>query len=394
MMEFRKSMDRLLGAEVESGNLAGVSALALHHGKEIYESYFGDADREAHVPMARDTIIRLYSMTKPVTAAAVMILAERGLIDLLDPVSRYLPEFGDMTVLPEPGREEKCQREITLTDLLNMTSGILYPEYWEGCNPAGRKVDEVLRPVIRRIAEGEVVSTREFVRKIAECPLGFQPGERWGYGYGADVLGAVVEVAAGMSFEEFLKKEIFDPLQMADTGFFVPKEKLPRFAMSYDGAGEGVLIPATASNLGEYYTDDGKTGRFASGGAGLVSTLDDYARFAQMMVSGGSFKGQRILGEHTVRFMTRNRLRPDQMGPLDWCGNRGYGYGNLMRVLVDQKAAGSNAALGEFGWDGWTGNYVSMDPENDLVFLLFTQKRGVVLETLIRRLKFILYGAI
>ncbi len=387
MFDYQTIMDGLVQREIEAGRVKGASALVLHRDKELYYGAFGQADAERDIPMRRDTIIRLYSMTKPVTAAAVMVLAERGEIDLWDPVSRYLPCFEGARVW-QYGRAIPAQRENTIYDLLNMTSGIPYPD--ETHEP-GRRMKAVVEELVRRRREGERVDTGEYMRGIASVPLCFQPGTRWMYGFSADVLGGIIESVSGITFGEFLKREIFAPLEMMDTGFFVPAAKRDRLAQYYDMGENGLFVPHRDNHLGEYFGEDVA---FESGGAGLVSTLDDYSHFASMMVHGGEYRGRRILGKKTVEFMGQNRLSEGQRVSLDWESTRGYGYGCLMRVLIDQGAAGTIASLGEYGWDGWTGNYVTMDPREELVILYFVQQCGVDVLPTIRKLRMATYAAL
>lgn len=387
MYQYKETMDRLMEQEVESGNVMGASALVLHRGRELYYNAFGLADRERHYAMKRDTIIRLYSMSKPVTAAAVMILAERGGLDLWDPVSKYLPCFAGQKVWDAEKGEIPAEREVTIYDLLNMTSGITYPD--EATEP-GRRMGALLERLAEARGKGRRVDTQDYMRGIASVPLVFQPGDRWMYGFSADVLGGVVEAACGRSFGSFLRQELFELLEMPDTGFFVPAGKLARFAQAYEQTENG-LIPHTGAHLGECYQEDVA---FESGGAGMVSTLDDYAHFATMLVQGGIYKGKHILGRKTVDFMARNHLTERQAQSLDWDSVKGYGYGCLMRILEDGGAAGSNASYGEFGWDGWTGNYVTMDRKEDLVFLYFIQLCGAGTTPLVRKLRMATYGAL
>lgn len=388
MYDFRKTMDRLVEREVAEGRVKGASALVLHRGKEIYFNAFGLADEEREIPMRRDTVIRLYSMTKPVTAAAVMLLAERGELDLWDPVSKYLPCFRGQKVWSAEKGEIPAERENTIYDLLNMISGITYPD--EAHEP-GRRMKAAVEELVRRRRAGERVDTQEYIRHIASVPLCFQPGERWLYGFSADVLGGVIEAVSGTTFGEFLKREIFEPLEMPDTGFFVPESKKGRLAQYYDVTEGGIFVPHMDSHLGEYFGEDVA---FESGGAGLVSTLDDYSHFASMMIDGGIYKGRHILGRRTVEFMGQNRLNERQRASLDWDSTRGYGYGCLMRVLIDQGAAGTVASQGEYGWDGWTGNYVTMNPKEELIILYFVQRCGADVLSTVRKLRMTVYAAI
>lgn len=386
MYQYKEAMDRILQSEVESGWVKGVSALVLHRGEELYYNAFGLADEARGIPMRRDTIIHLYSMTKPVTAAAVMILAERGEIDLWDPISKYLPCFVGQKVWSDEKGEIPADREPCIFDLLNMTSGIPYPD---GSTEPGRRMEKVIQEFVARRERGERVDTQEYMRGIASVPLCYQPGGPWMYGFSADVLGGIIEVVSGKRFGQFLREELFDPLEMPDTGFFVPGEKQDRFAQHYEPTEDGRLIPHMGSHLGEYFGEDVA---FESGGAGLVSTLDDYGHFASMMVNGGIYKGKRILGRRTVAFMSQNRLNDSQYQTFDW--TRGYGYGCLMRVLMNQGAAATNGSLGEFGWDGWTGNYVTMSPKDELVILYFIQRCGAGFTTAARKIRMVTYGAL
>lgn len=389
MFDYRETMDRLIQKSIEEGEYAGASALVLHRGREIYFNTFGYADREKQIPVKRDTIFRMFSMTKPVTSAAVMILAERGDIDLRDPVSKYLPCFAGQKVLKEDGSLQPAERDSTIWDMLHMLSGIPYPD--EGTE-SGRQMGRLFRSLIARREAGEIVDTQEYLREIARVPLLFQPGEKWMYGLSADVLGGVIEAVCGMRFGEFLQKELFGSLGMKDTGFYVPEDKKYRFAQIYEWKEEsGRLEPFCRSHLGEYYNEDVA---FESGGAGLVSTLDDYSHFAQMLLHKGEYNGKRILGKKTVEFMAQDRLTPQQKQDYNWDSLRGYGYGCLMRVLTDQGGLNGNASLGEFGWDGWTGNYVTIDPADELVLLFFIQRCGAGTTPLVRKLRMATYASL
>ncbi len=379
---YRQTAGEILRREVEEGRVPGVSALVLHKGEELYFGAYGMADVENRIPMQRDTIIRLFSMTKPVTAVAVMILAERGEIDLMDPVDRYLPEFRDPMVWQENGEIVPASRSIRILDLLSMTSGIPYPD---DSHEPGRRIGKLFGELIGRRLAGETVTTRDYVKEIAKVPLCFHPGEKWMYGLSADVLGAVVESVSGMRFGEFLRREILEPLDMPDTGFFVPEEKKSRFAQIYLWNQElGRVAPSLDCHLGVYYGEDVA---FESGGAGLVSTLDDYGHFASMLVNGGVYRGRRILGSRTVEFMTRDALTEKQKSSFSWDSLAGYGYGCLMRTLVDPAKEGVAGNMGTFGWDGWTGNYVVMDPKDELVFLYFIQRGDTWTMPVVRKLR-------
>ncbi|MCH5270174.1 MAG: beta-lactamase family protein [Lachnospiraceae bacterium] len=390
MFLYKRIMDNILKEAIEEGRIVGANLLLMQHGKELYSSSQGYADREAGILMKRDTIFRMFSMTKPVTAVAVLMLAERGKLDLWDPVSDYIPEFKNMQVMDEDGNIKKAEREIRVMDLLTMTSGLTYGD--EDCEPAKRMATLFWQLEQERKA-GHPTDTLGYCRKAAEIPLCFQPGEKWRYGFSADILGGIVEVASGLRFGKFLEKEIFIPLGMRDTGFVVPEEKRERFAVNYEWKEEtGGLGPFTADPLGlEGYGEDLV---FESGGASLVSTIDDYSRFANMLVHGGCLEGVRILGKKTVEFMRSNHLNMAQRASCNWESMKGHGYGCLVRVLENPGEWGSNASIGEFGWDGWTGNYVTMDPTEEMVLLYFIQRCGAGTTAEARKLRMAAYAAL
>ncbi len=388
--DYKKAMDDIIEGAIKRDFIAGANTLVLHKGKEIYQSSFGYQDKENKIPMTRDTIFRMFSMSKPVTAVAVMILVERGLLDLWDNLSDYIPEFKNLKVYLPDGSLATTEKEITIWHLLNMTSGIPYPNLE---TQSGRDMDELFKNIDRELEAGRPTSTLEYCRQIAGVPLSFEPGEKWQYGLSADILGGVIEVVSKKSFGEFLQEEIFEPLGMKDTGFFVPEDKWHRFSRNYKwNEDTKELEPFFARHLGlEGYKENVK---FESGGAGLVSTIDDYLKFAQMMLHGGSYEGIRILGRKTVEMMTKDQLKPEQKVDYNWGSVLGYGYGCLMRIMIDNGEAGSNASIGEFGWDGWTGNYVTMDPSEEFILLYFIQRCDAGTTAEVRKLRMAAYAAI
>ncbi|MDR0948869.1 MAG: beta-lactamase family protein [Lachnospiraceae bacterium] len=389
MMNYQKTMDNLLCNAIHAGEINGANVLMIHKGQELYRANYGYADKEQEVPMRHDTIFRLYSMTKPITAVAVMILAERGEIDLRDPVSYYLPCFCDQKVLMPDGSLVRANRDSTIWDMLHMSSGIPYPDPG---HQSARDIDVIFRDAIARREAGERVDTQEYVRRIAQIPLMFHPGEKWMYGLSADILGAVVEVVSQKSYGKFLQDELFGPLAMEDTAFFVPESKKARFAQNYIWSSEEQkLVPFTKSHLGEYY---GADVAFESGGAGLVSTISDYRNFATMLLGKGTFRANKILGVKTVEFMTKDHLTPAQKQDFNWDSLWGHGYSCLMRMVLDQGAAHTNAGIGEFGWDGWTGNFFAVSPADELILLYFIQRCDSGMTPLMRKLRMATYGAI
>ena len=383
-------MDSIVAEGIAKGNVIGVNALFIKDNKELYFSSQGYADREAGKPMTRDTIFRLFSMTKPITAAAVLMLAERGKLDLWDNVSKYIPEFANTEVVDSLGNIVKAHREINIWHLLTMTSGIPYPDM--DCE-SGRRMDNLFKEIEAEFVAGKPTDTMEYCRRIAEIPLCFQPGEGWRYGLSADILGGIVEVVSGQKYGEFLKQYIFKPLDMKDTRFSETEEKNHRFAASYEWNEEKKgLIPFKRNHLGlEGYGEDVV---FESGGAGLVSTVDDYSHFAQMLLNGGTYNGVHILGRKTVELMRSSHLNERQRKDFNWDSLKGYGYGCLVRVLENPGANGCNANAGEFGWDGWTGNNIMMDQDENMMLLYFIQRCGAGTTEEFRKLRMTAYASL
>lgn len=370
--EILNRADRAILKKINEGAIMGASLCVIHNGDEVYRKEFGMADKEKNIPMTRDSIFRCYSMTKPVTSAAVMTLVEKGKLALSDAASTYLPGFRNQKVLTENGLVP-VKREVTIQDLMDMTAGVTYPD---ASFPAGEYMQKMIDTYYADIEKGKPTTTYDLANLIGQQPLEFQPGEGWRYSFCADVLGAIIEVITGMKFSDYLKETIFQPLGMVDTDFYVPEEKQNRFMQNYEYKEDtGKLEPCTWQHLGLSYMHL-KQPAFESGGAGLVSTVDDYSRFTQMMLHHGTYHGVRILGRKSIEYMTRNNLTEQQAKMYDWDSLYGYGYGNLMRQMTDVHASGGLGSVGEFGWDGWLGSYVAMDPVEDLTIIYVIQKCG------------------
>lgn len=382
MDQLTLQLNSLLEQAVERGEVAGANLLVLKNGEELAYTQAGFAVKEQGIPYSRDTIARLYSMTKPVTAAAAMLLAERGALDLGQNLGDILPAFRDPQVW-EDGKKVPARRAILVHDLLSMTSGIPYP----GTDDAGARAAEVFDDAVQRLHGDNPMTSRELADRLGEGGLTFHPGDRWMYGSSADVLGAVIEEVSGMPFGEFLKKELFVPLGMKDTAFYVPKDKQHRLAETYEQTPEGVKRYETYNLAIDYGMD--KAPAFESGGAGLVSTIDDYAKFAAMLLNGGRHGDQQILQPRTVEFMTRGKMTPWQLESLwrTWESMYGYGYSNLMRIMEEPGMAHFQTWKGEYGWDGWLGCYFCNSPENKVTVLMTCQRRDAGTMVLTRRLR-------
>ena len=348
---------------VSSGQIAGCAVRIMRNDEVCLEEAYGCADIGRKVPMsAENTIFAIASMSKVITVAGIMRLYEQGLFKMWDPVSEYLPGFKHPKVAKEKpdGSYEivDAAGEVTMRQLFTMTSGVPYP--WED-TAAGRIRIEKEKEYLKDHAG--VPGNIEYSNLVGQLPLAFEPGERWMYGFSIDVLGAVTEVLSGKRLGEYLKENIFDPLGMKDTGFFVPAEKQDRLATLYQ-IHEG-LKPE------ERDFPDCQP-QFESGGGGMFSTVRDYSRFAQMLLHGGTLDGVRILGRKTVDLISTDHLTPEQRRGDSWETQRGYGYGLGVRVMTNPEFAGINGSVGEWGWDGAFGNWFCVDPKENLTCVYLT----------------------
>ena len=374
--------------QTKKDRLAGCSVLVGRRGGVAYFDCTGMADKELGKSFQRDTIVRIFSMTKPVTTVAAMMLYERGAFQLDDRVSKYLPEFAETPVW-KGGKIENTEVQSTpmlVRHLMTHTSGLTYGFMQSNA------VDESYRK--ERIEfQGDHETLEEAVKRLARVPLICQPGSQWNYSVSTDVLGRLVEVWSGLTLEEFMKKEIFDPLQMADTGFSVQKKNIERFSALYSPLHGGVGMSSIGSTsdenslerkglkLEESYTESRylKPARMFSGGGGLVSSIDDYSNFCQMLMNGGELKGQRLLGRKTVEHMRLNHLPENRdmaaMGQPVWSETSydGIGFGLGFAVVLDPAKASIVASVGEHHWGGAASTFFWLDPVEDLFVVFFTQ---------------------
>jgi CubicO group peptidase (beta-lactamase class C family) len=352
----------VIQAAVDKNQTAGVVVLVARHGKVAYLESFGKQDVEAGKPMPPDAVFRIHSMTKPITTAAALALHEEGKFQLDDPVSKYLPEFKGLRVYAGPGGQTaEAKREMTVRDLMRHTSGLTYGM------PNGSPVDKLY--IANRIADpGEGLA--DLVGKLGKLPLQYQPGTRFHYSYSTDVLGRLAEVASGKPLDELLRDRIFGPLDMRDTGFVVPDDKVDRFAASHGPGAKGTLRVLDAPARSPYRARR----KFLSGGGGLVSTARDYLQFCQMLLNGGELHGRRVLRPETVRAMTTNQL-PAEALPMSLGGVAvpGLGFGLGVSVRLEAKTPKPDAAAGEYGWSGAASTYFWVAPKAELVVIVLQQ---------------------
>ncbi|MBK6798948.1 MAG: beta-lactamase family protein [Acidobacteria bacterium] len=359
-------IDRVMQQYVDENRLAGAVALVLRDGRPVYERAFGWSDKEAGLRMTTDTIFRIASQTKAITSAAILSLVEQGKIVLTDPVSRFIPEFAKTTVAQgkdSAGAVVPAKRQITIKDLLTHTAGISY-----GTQPNVASLYEAkgLGPAA---GNGWYTADKKegicrTMERLASLPFIAQPGESWVYGYNTDILGCVVERAAGIPLDQFIRTQITDPLGMKDTQFYLPIRQRQRLAAVYASGSDGLITRAPEGSKGQGDYVNGPRQSYA-GGAGLLSTAHDYARFLEMIRNGGALDGVRILSPRAVKLMTTN-----QIGSL--APEEGLGFG-LGFQTTDRFGASGLAPVGAFGWGGAYGTVYSVDPEARLVMVLMIQ---------------------
>jgi len=362
-------VDAALKNFTDSGKLVGVSALVTKDGKEIYSGAFGYADREAKKKMARNTIVQIYSMTKPITGVALMTLWEKGKFRLDDPVAKYIPELANVKVYDGVDAAGKPilvapNRPMTIRDLARHTAGLTY------CSkdnlPALAPQCDAAKPLaIENTLD-------EFARKLGTLPLEYQPGENWRYSFAVDVQALLVQRLSGKPFDQYVRETILEPLHMKDTAYYVPPEKRERLAALYDWNPDGAPVRQPDEKAFRFNTGHWP---LTPGGYGLTSTLDDYSRFARMLLNGGELDGSRILKPATVRLMSTSVLDP-AVTDVIWLPSKGeVGFGIDFAVRIDPPKAKDGAAgeVGEFFWDGAAYTLFWVDPKNKLTAVFFTQ---------------------
>ncbi|MDI4232918.1 serine hydrolase [Bradyrhizobium sp. Arg237L] len=383
-----KILDAAFQSEVDSGKLPGAVVLIVRNGKVAYSRAFGYQDREKQIAMKPDAIFRIASMTKPLVSVAAMMLVEEGKLQLVSPVSAFLPEFKEVKVGVEKANDgtgkpelvlEPPRREMTIHDLLRHTSGLTYGQFGDSLVKQAYRSANIGAP-------GE--SLAAVVSKLAQLPLAYQPGTTFEYSMSTDVLGRVVEVASGMELDQFIAERITKPLGMPDTGFYVSEGHAGRVAEPQVDAATGKRPPMR---------DVSVRPSWLSGGGGMVSTAADYARFCQMLLNGGAFEGRRFLSPRTVAYMTTDHLPPGTVisqavqgfGSLIPSPALGQGFGLGFAVRTDVGRNPMPGSVGEFYWTGSSGTTFWIDPKENLVAILMVQVpllRGAYYRSLIRNM--------
>jgi len=392
-VERLERLGRHLDRYVSEGRLPGYACLVSRHGTEAWFGAGGQRDLARARPLTRDTLFRIYSMTKPVTSVALMTLYEQGLFQLDDPVARYIPAWRDLRVFAGGDAESFSvrapDRPMLIKDLFTHTSGLTYG--FLHAHP----VDAMYRARgIGLLAPRQTLA--DMIDALAELPLQFSPGTRWNYSVATDVLGYLVELFADQDLDDYIRTTITAPLGMVDSAFAVPAGAAERFAACYERAAGNTLRlqddPATSSYLSRP--------SFLSGGGGMVSTIDDYHRFARMLLGEGALDGVRILGRKTLAYMTSNHLPGNcdlaAMGQAAFAETpfEGIGFGLGFSVVLDPVAANVLDSPGEFAWGGAASTYFFVDPREDLVVVFMTQLLPSSAYPIRRQLKTLVYQAL
>jgi CubicO group peptidase (beta-lactamase class C family) len=387
-----QTLDRFLAARyVEPGRVAGLQLQIARKGELVHEVVLGMADRERGKPAARDTLWRIYSMTKPITSLAFMMLVEEGLVALDDPVSKFIPEWANLGVFAAgtgPFLTTPPARPMQMVDLLRHTSGLTYGFQTR------TNVDAAYRKL--KIAEATgPLDMDGFVAEMARLPLEFSPGEAWNYSVSTDVLGVLVQRISGQPFQDVLQQRIFDPLGMTETGFSVRADQKARFAACYNAAPKGGLVLQDDPETSPYLNPP----VFYSGGGGLVSTADDYMKFARMLAAGGVLDGQRLIAPRTLKLMASNHLPGGQdltnlsRSLFSEATNAGVGFGLGFAVTFDPVKAMLPSTPGEFYWGGAASTAFWIDPVEEIAVVFMTQVMPSSTYPIRRELRTLVYSA-
>lgn len=377
---------------IKSGKLPGAQLQILRKGELVHQMVLGHADLERGIPVTPETVYRIYSMTKPITSLAFMMLVEQGLVALDDPVSRFIPEFKALAVFSAgigPYITTRVSRQMQMVDLLRHTSGLTYGFQFRS------NVDAAYRKQVLSDRAGPL-DMAGFVDALAKLPLEFSPGDAWNYSVSTDVLGVLVQRISGQSFESFVKERILDPLGMTETSFQVREDQRSRFAACYLPTPEAGLKLQDDPQTSVYLTPP----VFHSGGGGLVSTIGDYAKFCQMLVNRGQYKGRHLVAPATLRMMTANQLPGGadlasmSRSMFSEATNAGVGFGLGFAVVFDPVKALVPSSVGEFYWGGAASTAFWIDPVEDIAVIFMSQLMGSATYPVRRELRTLVYSAL
>lgn len=389
--------DHLQREYIDKGRIAGCQVAVARHGHQAFFRSFGHMDLAAGKAMADDTIFRIYSMTKPITSIALMSLFEKGLFQLDDPVSRFVPSWANQRVYVsgegETMKTEPLDRPVSIRDMLRHTGGLTYGGGLPGVG-VQHPVDHIYRGLKVRSFGGND-DMMSFMNKLSQTPLVYQPGQKWMYSLSTDVCGALVEIISGKPFAQYLQETIFDPLGMVDTSFHVAPDKHHRLAANYSRNEDKTLKLIDDPQTSAYRQAPG----FYSGGGGLTGTTADYLRFCEMLRRGGELDGARIVGPRTLAMMHMNHLKDGQdltqtaVGAFSETSNSGVGFGLGFAMVMDQVAAGV-LGQGDYYWGGAASTIFSVDPKEDLSMVFMTQLMPSSTFNFRGQLKSIIYSSI
>lgn len=373
-LERLSTLSDMMRHAIDRGECAGVEAAVVKDGRTVWRHFAGMADIARNRPMDDTTLFKMFSSTKCVTGLAAAMCADRGVFSLRTPVSEFLPGYAEQSWWD--GKDVRalkpCERHVIIADLLNMTSGMTYPGDWDAGDRSRKAFIEVQSA---RVGRGERTGTVELMDKMGATPLSFFPGDRWAYGFGADIMGAVIESATGKRYGQWLKDEIFEPLGMKDTGFTVAPAQRGRMATCYHcvPGGDDTLRPMPEVGFRLGMEDYAPETAFESGGAGLVSTLDDWCRLMAMLQSGGSLNGHRFISPAGLRLMTSPMLTQHQARTFNWQDFTGHNYSFFNHIKLAGAPWSDPCNPGTYGWDGALGTNSFVDPVERLSLIVMIQ---------------------
>ena len=374
-------LDVVMQDYIDQGLTGGILTLVERRGQIIHLGKYGYQDITKKTPLEFDHIFRIYSMTKPITSLALMMLLEQGKVRLFDPIDRYLPEFKEVKVLDQKGKQISPKTPMTVHHLLTHTSGLTYGLF------GNSEVDKLYQEEFKLMSKDQTLA--EMIQKIAGFPLVGHPGEQWVYSVSTDVVGRIVEVITGLSLGKFIEENILSPLRMVDTAFSVSDDKLDRLTTCYTETETDKLVLQDHPSHSNY-----QNVKLHSGGGGLVSTLKDYLQFVRLLYNYGELNGIRLVGRKTIELMTTNNIDPKLMPLATQEPFPGFGFGLGFRVLVDLGQTRELGTLGTYGWGGAASTTFFVDPQEEMIGIMMSQYMPATPFFLIPDFRTLVYQAI